>query len=261
MRASRAANCFFLLPSKWFWKMRIKQHLRAKFYLVNGQGLTASSNNPGVIPNSDEVFTGKTGQEGKRVVEIYGLTPGTALVEFRGPGSSKPVVTMQIEVVALPGTKPSFVSFSGKSAAINVRDVAHPYRLDSTQTATGGPPENLFDSVPGGTKHVVLNCHGQMNAKGGPEGITLFIAGNVTRGNCTAVFAKLKGKSAGGVIWIGGCEAGADNEFCKLAVLASGCYVVAPAITLQSVPVPAGKIDFFAGSMIKYFNKDGGARQ
>jgi hypothetical protein len=56
--------------------MRMGQGTFAKFYLVNGAGLTASSNNPGVVPNSDDAFAGKTGQETKRTVKIYGLQPG-----------------------------------------------------------------------------------------------------------------------------------------------------------------------------------------
>jgi hypothetical protein len=254
-------DCFFL-DSGWFWKMRMKKSTFAKFYLVSGAGLTATSNNPVVVPNSDAVFTGKTGQEVRRTVEIYGLSQGVTLIDFNSGGTNDPVVTMQVEVTELPGHRASFVAFSAKAAALNAPDISVRYQLDSTKTITGGPPDNLFDSVPVGTKHIALNCHGQMEAKGSDgqkvPGITLFIAGNVWQGNCSAVFAKLKTKSAGGVVWIGGCEVGSDNEFCKLAVMASGCFLVAPTITLPIVRVPHGMIDYFGESMPKFFNKDDG---
>jgi hypothetical protein len=252
------ADCEFT-DSGWFYKMRMKKTTTAKFYLVDGQGLTANSNNPGVVPNSDAVFTGKTGQEQKRTVEIYGLTPGVTLIGFTAAGSNDPVVTMQVEVVDLPGSRPSFVAFSAKSAALNAPDVAAfgRYQLDSTKLVSGGPPESLFDSVPSGTQHIAICCHGQMNFRG-VDGITLFIGGNVTRGNCTDVFKSLKVTSDGGVIWIGGCEAGSDNDFCRKAVQASGCFLVAPMITLPTVHVPRGMIDYFAESKIKFFKRGSG---
>ena len=252
------ADCEFT-DSGWFYKMRMKKTTTAKFYLVDGQGLTAYSNNPVVVPNSDAVFTGKTGQEQKRTVEIYGLSPGITLIGFTAAGSIDPVVTMQVEVVDLPGSRPSFVAFSAKSASLNAPDVAAfgRYQLDSAKLVTGGPPENLFDFVPTGTQHIAICCHGQMNFRG-VDGITLFIGGNVTRGNCTDVFKNLKAKCDGGVIWVGGCEAGSDNDFCKKAVLASGCFLVAPMITLPTVHVPRGMVDYFAESKIKFFNRGSG---
>lgn len=242
--------------------MRVKKGTFAKFYLVDGAGLTAESNNPVVVPNSDSAFRGKTGQEARRTVEIYGLSSGTTLIAFSNVGTNDPVVTMQVEVVELPGHTQSFVKFSAKAAALTGPNLHPRYVLDFTQTITVGPPENLFNSIPGGTKHIVVNCHGQMNAKGSDgqmvDGLTLYIAGNVFRGNCSDVFAKLKGKCSGGVVWAAGCEVASDNEFCRLAVMASGCFLVAPAITLPIVKVPHGMIDYFGESMVKFFNKENG---
>ncbi len=249
-------DCFFL-ESGWFWKVKLKQYTTGKFYLVDGAGLVAASNNPLVVPNSDAVFKGKTGQEAKRLVEFYGLTKGTALIDFRPSETAPPALTMQVEVLEASGHRPSWVAFSDKSAAINAPDLPALYQLDSTSKAPTSPPESLFDAVPSGTKHVALNCHGQMNY-GSVQGMTLFVAGNVTQSNCAAVFQKLKAKSGGGVVWIGGCEAGSDNEFCKQAALASGWYIVAPMITLPIVRPPVGKIDWFAESKVKVFdNKTG----
>ena len=115
------------------------------------------------------------------------------------------MVTMQVEVVALPGNKPSFVKFTAKAAALIGPNLHNPYQLDFTQTITGGSPENLFNSVPSGTKHVVLNCHARMNAKVDGrtvDGITLFIAGNVGRVNCSERIRKVERK----VRWRGGVD-------------------------------------------------------
>jgi hypothetical protein len=246
------ADCFFL-PSGWFWKIRFKKTTMGKFYLVDGAGLTGSSNNYMAVPNSDAAFLGKTGQEPRRLVQIYGLSPGISMVTFTAgvPGDS---VTMQVEVVDLPGDRPSFVKPTAKSAALIGPGLPTQYRLDLVQTITTGPAENLFDPVPAGTKHIVVSTHGQMSA----GGISMSIAGGVSQSNCTDVFAKLKGKCAGGVVWISGCDAGGDNEFCKRAATASGCYVVAPAITVPVVRVPPGMFDYFERSMIKFFKKDNG---
>jgi hypothetical protein len=251
-------DCSFT-DSGWFYKMNMKKGTFAKFYLLDGDALTGLSNNPVVVPNSDAAFLGKTGSGPKRVVEIYGLSKGITLIGFSAAGATSPVVTMQIEVVELPGSRPSFVAFGASTAfALNSSEIPVGSRYDFGSTRTrivsSGPPENLFDPVPNGIEHIAINCHGQMSA----DGITLFIAGNVSRSNCSGVFAKLKGKAAGGVIWIGGCEVGADNDFCKAAVQASGCYVVAPAITLPLVRIPANQIDFFGGSMPKFFNQADG---
>jgi len=85
----------------------------------------------------------------------------------------------------------------------------------------------------------------------------LSIAGGITNDNCDAVFSKLNSRCAGGVVWLGGCEAGADIGFCNKAAKASGCFIVASSITLPPIKVPAGQIEFFPGNMVKFFNSTG----
>jgi len=87
--------------------------------------------------------------------------------------------------------------------------------------------------------------------------LELFIAGGITNANCEDVFRKLRPKSERGVVWLGGCEAGADLDFCKKAAGASRCFIVASSITLPAVKIPAGRIEFFPGNMIKFFNSNG----
>ena len=249
------SKCSFL-DSGWFYKIQVTRGTFGKFVLVNGAGLIGSSNAIIIVPNSDAAFIGKTGSEARRNIEIYGLAPGIAMVEFRGPGSSDIVMVMQVEVIDLPGSRASFVKPSAPAAALVGPDLpANQYHLAFNRAVTAGPAEALFDPVPNGTMHVVVSTHGQMDGK---NGITLSIAGGITRANCAAVFKKLQSKGGQGVVWISGCDAGSDNEFCTAAAKASGFYIVAPGITVPAVRVPVGMIDFFERSMIKYFSKDSG---
>jgi len=242
-------------PGGWLYKMKVVVGKFGSFYLVDGPGLIGKSNADWVIPNSPAGFIGQTGQAAKRKVELYGLTAkNTAMVEFTAPGSSVVQIYIQVEVLDLPGNPLRFVKPSASAAALVQSGLPPQYRLGTNVTVTSGPPETLFDPVPNGTVHVVLSTHGKMNAAGE---IDLSIAGGVNRANCSAVFAKLKQKSAQ-VVWISGCEAGADITFCKTAAQASGCYIVAAEIVVPVVHVPPGMIDFFDRSMIKFFEKDSG---
>src|ERR1700693_5950382 len=128
-------DCSFL-ASGWFWKMQIKKGTFARFNLVNGQGLIGSSNNEGVVPNSDAAFTGKAGQDVTRTVEIYGLGAGTAMVGFSPGAGVAATLSMQVEVVPIPGKRPSLVSFSAKTAALNGPGLSTSYQLDFTKSVT-----------------------------------------------------------------------------------------------------------------------------
>lgn len=247
-------KCFFL-DSGWFWKIQITRGTFGKFFLVDGAGLIGASNAIIIVPNSDAAFIGKTGSQARRPIEIYGLSPGICMVEFKAPGSNDVVVVMQVEVVDLPGNRMSFVKPASPSAALIGPNLPTQYQLGFTRSVTNGPAEALFDAVPNGTMHVVVSTHGQMSST---DGITMSIAGGVSRSNCAAVFKKLQSKAPQGVVWISGCDAGADNTFCKAAAAASGFYIVAPAITVPVVRVPAGMIDYFERSMPKFFSKDSG---
>jgi hypothetical protein len=178
------------------------------------------------------------------------------------------IITLQIEVKKSPNTQLNHVVFDGDAVALLSADTPMKYALKTTKSVTAGPPENLFDAVPNNVKHVVISAHGQMHptAKETRQGVTkryfeLVIAGGVTIdngtgvGNCAAVFAKLKSKCNGGVIWIAGCEAAGEPDFCTAAAKASGCYVVGSAITMTTVPIYPGMIEWFP--MIKFFNCDG----
>lgn len=249
--------------SGWLYKIQVTAGTFGSFYLVDGVGLIGSSNAIFVVSNSPAGFVGQTGTDPRRKIEVYGITPNTnCMIEFRAPGSSTVAAYMQVEVLAAPGNRPKFVKPSALAAALvpDEPGMRNQYHLNSNTIVKTGPPETLFDPVPNGTAHVVLSTHGQMDRTNG-TGITLSIAGGINRSNCVAVFSKLKSKKpqgAEGVLWISGCEAGADDTFCRDAAHASGYYIAAAVVAVTVVRVPVGMIDFFDTSMIKFFEKDSG---
>jgi len=238
----------------WLWKFDLKVDAIGKVILRDAARLRIQSNNIGVVPNSPAVFKGATSTNADRTVEFLGLTNGVAMLEVTDDTRPGVIMALQVEVKPTPNKKLNFVAFEGPSFALNSKDTPVPYSLAGKKLIVGGPPESLFDAVPNGTMHVAISCHGQMHPT---KGLELGIAGGLTKDNSEAVFGKLRPKCEGGVVWVGGCEAGADNDFCKKAARASGCFIVASGITLPRVKVPAGMIEFFPGNMIKFFNSNG----
>ena len=238
----------------WLWKFDLKVDAIGKVILRDAARLRIQSNNIGVVPNSPAVFKGATSTNADRTVEFLGLKNGVAMLEVTDDTRPGVIMALQVEVKPTPNKKLNFVAFDGTSFALNSKDTPVPYSLAGKKLIVGGPPESLFDAVPNGTMHVAISCHGQMHPT---KGLELGIAGGLTKDNSEAVFGKLRPKCEGGVVWVGGCEAGADNDFCKKAARASGCFIVASGITLPRVKVPAGMIEFFPGNMIKFFNSNG----
>lgn len=250
--------------SGWLWKLDMKTDAFGKVILQDAAGHMIQSRNPAIVPNSTAVFKGARSADANRTVEFLGLSPGITMLDVTDGIKPDAIISLQVEVKPTPSHKLNLVAFDGSSVALNSPDTTVTYSLDTTKRISSGPPESLFDAVPSGAKHVVISCHGQMHPTADDirqgrqiKGLELFIAGNITAGNCEAVFGKLNAKCAGGVVWIAGCEAGADLDFCNKAAKASGCYIVASSITIPKVTVPAGRIELFPGNMIKFFKNDG----
>jgi hypothetical protein len=248
------ANCYYL-ESGWFWKMDIPRFDFSKLNLVDAAGMYVSSNAGDFVSNRDDNLTNRRSTSPNRTIELLGLQVGIAMIEVREGGEGgKIVMTMQVEVKDLPTGQATFLQLPRNSAAINAADTPVPYSLTTTTRITHSDPLKLFETVPARTSHVVLSCHGQMKA----TGVKLLIAGGVGRDNAERVFATLKSKMADGVIWIGGCTAGADNEFCGIAARASGCYVVAPGLTIPAIKARPGMIELWSGQLPKVFDKKTG---
>ena len=246
------SSCYYL-ESGWFWKMDIPRFDFSKLNIIDAAGMYVSSNSP-CVSNRDENLTNRTSSSPDRTIELLGLQTGISMIEVREWNGGKVIMTMQVEVKDLSTGQPTFLQLPENSAAINAADTPVPYKLHTTTRITHSDPPKLFSTVPAGTQHVVISCHGQMKA----DGVHLLIAGGVGRDNADAVFKTLKPLAGGGVIWIGGCTAGADNEFCGIVAKSSGCYVVAPGLTIPAVPARLGMIELWAGQLPKVFDKDKG---
>ena len=248
----------------WLWKLDMKVDAIGKVILRDAAGLTIQSRNMIVVPNSPAVFKGATSTAADRTVEFLGLSNGITMLDVTDGTKPDAIISLQVEVKPVPNRQVNFVAFDAANVALNSNDTPVPYSLQTTKRITGGPPESLFEAVPAGTKHVAISCHGQMHPTADDvrrglqiQGLELSIAGGITNDNCDAVFSKLNSRCAGGVVWLGGCEAGADIGFCNKAAKASGCFIVASSITLPPIKVPAGQIEFFPGNMVKFFNSTG----
>jgi hypothetical protein len=252
---------YLFLESGWLWKMNVKVDSVSKIFLKDAAGLKIQSRGIIIVPNSPEVFKGATSADADRTVEFLALSDGITMLDVTDGVKPEPIISLQVEVLPTPNKKTNLVEFTGESLALNSPDTPVPYTLKTTKRVSSGPPESLFDTVAKDTKNIAISAHGQMyptSKEPSKKGIELFIAGTVTGSNVEAVFGKLKGKCPGGVVWIGGCEVGADLDFCKKAAKASNCYIVASGITLPPVKLAAGRIEFFPKQAIKFFDKDTG---
>lgn len=245
-------DCLFL-PSGWFWKMQIPRFLISKLDILDIPGLYVCSNSP-MVSNREEYLGPHVVPGPNRTVELLGLQTGIAMIEVRkgGPGGEL-VITMQVEVVDLAGGQ-AWVALDANSVALNAKGTPVPYKLPVSTPINHSNELDLFKTVPAGTKNVVLSCHGQLKIS---DGIHILIAGKIGRSNCQTIFATLKPRAAGGVCWIMGCSVGEDNEFCKSASQASGCFIAAANITLPPIQPPEGKIELWFQKM-KYFDPANG---
>ena len=79
------------------------------------------------------------------------------------------------------------------------------------------------------------------------------------RSDDAELFARLRGVVTG-VIWFGAYSVAGSIDgmaFCQKIAKLSGCYVVAPGITVSSSKVGHNEIELFSRSMPHYFAPDG----
>ena len=238
--------------SRWLWLIRIKQYKYGKIALVNGENLVASSNNPLVVPNDDLVFKGKTGLESRRIIDFYGLSSGTTMLEIRTLGGDFRFA-LQIQVTPVSGKLASFVALKAPQQALNSHDTPGPYQMQYTERINAG--ENaaaIIKKIHTGVNHVAISCHSFTPG-------VLAIGETIHKDNVSA-FGDLRTNTGAQVIWIGACSVAGPAEgvnLCKEMARRSGCYVVAPGIGSAAIKTPVGRIDFFGASLPKYFDPKG----
>jgi hypothetical protein len=240
------------------WRIRIKERQVGRVALLNGGGLTVRSNNSQVVPNDATVFkTTQLASGPTRIVEFYGLSPGTSMIEAYDGGDVATYI--QVQVSALGGPL-SMIELDPFQMALNSWDTPVPYKMKYNKQVPGNmDPQSIINEVVAKTsmKHLVISCHGEADPQKGP-----FLAlGSGFRMEHADLFQQLY-PVVTSVIWIGACAVAGSAEgiqFCKRMAKASGCYVVAPGITIPRSVVGINQVEMFANSMAHYFDPDGNA--
>jgi hypothetical protein len=260
-QASFPPQKVFMTPGGTLWKIQVREW---SFALVDAHDvdtdLEVGSNDPTVSPGffdrseqritfTREFLADNFSSNGS--VKLFAKSEGFTFVNFFRPSSSFDAVgdRLQVQVLRRDATTEKQISLTrlnGKTVAVNAPD-AIAYEMDTTVSLSEAT--NLLDvfaKVPSGANHVAISSHaGTPKDRGLPDQtLGLYITGfhhnaRIAIGNCEAVFGTLKGKMADNcIIWIGGCEIGLNDAFCKAAAKASGCPLVAAAkaVTLTKFP-------------------------
>jgi hypothetical protein len=242
------ANCSFQ-ASGWFWKMTFREWAIAELNVVDTVAIdntyVAMTNNPEVVKIVGQTFSA----DRKTVtIKIFGMKPGAAYVYLHAPADTNmfaPASGAQMQVVVTERRAPAVdkvspTTLKGLTFASNAPDTLT-FEMSVTQMFSGPDAKSLFNLVPGNADHIAVSSHGIMfgepqNAQGEATDkyMCLFVGGasspslRISLDNVVEVFAPLKGKVSGNcIIWLGGCNIGANRELCRKAVEASGCRVVA----------------------------------
>jgi hypothetical protein len=243
------------------WRVRLSEGQRARIALVDGAELEVSSNAGAIVPNDPSVFT-ETRAGAVRIIEIYGLsaqgstTPGVAMIEARQRGAV--VAYFQAQVSPLSGAH-AFFQLAEPQMALNSSDTPVPYSMKYKKTYTSGvSAESIISDVQAVARvnHLVFSCHGTVDpARGGPK---IEIGSGFDMSNL-GLWDRLF-SAVNNVIWFGACALAGSAEgikFCQTAAWRSGCYVVAPTITLPPMKPAINQIEVFTRSMPHYFAPDG----
>jgi hypothetical protein len=227
-----------LLPSGWFWKMTVREWAFAQLDVVDDVPIpdkfTGETNNMSVVRE----VSAKSASLKKVTIRFYAHSRGAAYVYLHDPAvadhfASVEKMLMQVTVEPRSANQESETSLTrleGTTAVINAPD-AKSYEMSKTETYSAKNPLELFKTIPNGTNHLVISSHG-IEVGGN---ICMFPGGSSSPSqrlgldNVAEVFATLKTKAAPDncVVWLGGCNIGQNNEFCKKAARASGCPVIA----------------------------------
>src|SRR5438105_15881556 len=95
-----------LQSSGAIWRIRVNEGQHGRIALYGAPGARVRSNNPTVIPNDASVFS-TTETHGYRVVEFFGLSSGTSMIEVRD-GSDDVVTNIHAHVESIGGQRAFF---------------------------------------------------------------------------------------------------------------------------------------------------------
>ena len=250
----------------------------ADIALHGGAGLSVRSNDPSVVANPIPERAAGT----RRVFRLRGAKLGVTMLQAGLSGSTpdswaagSPWVSLQVQVKATLRSLPTgdpLVVLSPPQMALNSFDTPTRYEMKFTRTINPATsPANVIQHVvhAGRLRHLVLSCHGEIvfdRSSGRITDSIVHIAGQNQPGfdrSNVELFAQLRPVMQGGVIWFGSCAIGNDIEVNYARAQASGCYIVAPCMYMQSKPgqkgqkrCPPSRIDMFARFQPRVFSPD-----
>lgn len=231
------------------WRMRVQVGKDADVALWGGSGLTVRSNAEGVVANPLPERTA----DGMRVFRLHGGRVGTTMLEAR-MGTGGAWASLQVQVVEklnkrtngdnlLALTRPHMALNAAGSPVIYTmqKNMYVPHTLSA---------ESVVASIKsaGKLKHLVFSSHGRIIFQDGIQDSRIEIGRGLDKHNM-ALFSEMKWTIAGGVMWLGACGIGNDNERNRERALRAGCYLVAPVQYMQLRPgqtrvtYPMGKMD------------------
>jgi len=252
------------------WRMRVPlgNASGVEVAIYGADGLTVRSNNPDVVSLS----TSERQEGGCRVLRLVGRVSGTSMIEAGvwdagasrwAPGS--PWVSLQAQATILSGTTngDNLIYLQSPHMALNASGSSVTYSMKYSSTiAPGTLPRDVIGKVAHTLKHLVFSSHGRIKHDNGQIlDSEIEIGSGLWRAD-TLLFSQLKSHMAGGVIWLGGCALGNDNEGNIERARTSGCYVVAPIMYMINerrgvIHRPKGAVDMFERYGPKVFTPNG----
>jgi hypothetical protein len=246
------------------WRMRVAKGTSADVALWGGAQLVVRSNNPTVVGNPlPERSVGNL-----RVLKLKGQSVGTTMIEA-GTGGA-PWVSLQVQVVdhlESPSTGDGLITLSKPHMALNAHNTPVVYQMQhSRRIAPGTSAEAIVAMVKqvGRLKHLVFSAHGYVaynRLLGGIIDSQIACGAGFNKDN-VGLFAGFRESVSGGIVWLGSCAIGNDNERNVQRASLANCYLVAPVQWMIPKPgrsrvLPYGKMDMYARYQPKVFAPTG----
>jgi hypothetical protein len=204
----------------------------------------------------------------QRVLKLKGQNLGTTMLEAGSGGALW--VSLQVQVVdhlESGHTGDGLVTLTKPHMALNAAGVPVTYNMQHTRRVNPGvSAEAVVDMVKhvGRLRHLVFSAHGYIAYNKELGGITdskIDIGAGFNKDN-VGLFGGLRDSVGGGVIWLGSCGIGNDNERNFRRAALADCYLVAPVQYMQPKPghggaLPYGKVDMFERFQPKVFAPTG----
>src|SRR5262249_27946788 len=143
-------------------------------------------------------------------------------------------VSLQVQVMdhlESGHTGDALITLSKPHMALNASGTPVSYQMQHTRrVASGAPAESVVGMVKqvGRLKHLVFSAHGYISYNkelGGILDSRIEIGTGFSKDNI-ALFRDLRDSVEGGVIWLGSCGIGNDNERNLERARLAGCYLV-----------------------------------